>query len=55
MSAVDQTKICVICKNQNEDAIFSQLMLKGSESINRASRERADAILTVPGEFVHQT
>ncbi len=29
MSAVDQTKICVICKNQNEDAIFSQLTLKG--------------------------
>ena len=51
----DEPKACVICKNQHENTKFSQLTIKGSESVNRASIERTDDIRSTPDNFVHQT
>ncbi|VDI14517.1 Hypothetical predicted protein [Mytilus galloprovincialis] len=45
---------CVICKDDDESSNLIQLRWKGSQGINKASKERCDTLETHAGEFVHE-
>ena len=51
MEASDE---CVICKQSTGTLPKATLTEKGSESINKASKERKDTIFCLPGQKVHQ-
>ncbi|WAR17805.1 hypothetical protein MAR_032399 [Mya arenaria] len=50
----DVKETCVICKTIfKDDDLKAKLGTKGSDGINRASADRADSLITYPGESVH--
>ena len=52
---MDEEITCVICqKSLDNGNDVVTLRKKGSQEINRASRERNDVIQTVSGQKVHQ-